>query len=650
MARKDRPVKLLASLLALACLIALATTAAGAKAGKGGDEKARATRMDRWRHRPTPGGFRAHIPRILAAGSAAQQRRAYRSVLRAALRDPAAPKLSADHSDGLEFSVTLPSGDLTGDGKDDAVELFETKLQGVRGTNGATLWSRPFLDWGGYVGSGRFDATAGDDLLIAEIHEEDLTTAWRWTIRLIALSGTTGNAIWTRTYENVWTIGGLGSTGLYTDLDFTIPFAMGETNGDSARDALIGRFNFAVVDSNLASEARAAAVFETVSGLNGQVIGSYPATGTGGGVPDAILAGTFTGDAPDDVVTSSVARSGSVSSLTIEGYPGRGGPAAWRSTVAMSGRSWMQAARLNGDTASDVLVGSRDSWVAIDGSTGSELWSDGAFARAWIRPAGDVNGDGGQDLIVIRDAALWGGGVGATVEAAKGRLQIPSLPGHSATEPHSGCYGYGYGYCEPPIPTPCDGGYGYGYVTLIADHYGYGYGGGGCSAVTISMVRGSDGEGLWDRFAFGWAEAAGDADGDGVGDVFVDGFELDEEAGEYSPASSILSGTDGEPVWIGPTSKVGFLTPFGADVDGDGGDDLLEIRFDESDSFRPIEGATGKPVWKELVEVDGWLWSLDSAKLDGQGRDTIETALDPYDWVTTSVARDGKDGGRMWHR
>ncbi|HVM12476.1 MAG TPA: hypothetical protein VM638_08380, partial [Actinomycetota bacterium] len=489
-----------------------------------------------------PRGFRERLETFPTSHAPVRD---FRRLIRSAAVELAAldrPSLSADH-DFSDFRVLVPAGDLDGDGREDALDLSERTVAGVKGTNGATIWNQDYDGWGILLGTGALDALAGTDLITLEVLERDINAGYHWTMRVRGRSGRTGQILWTRSYENLWTVGRLGSTTGYVDTDFALPLGVGKLSTDAAPDVLVGRYNIARTSTPGASESGIATLFEAVSGANGVPLGSFPGAGRFG-VPDAVIVPDLSNDGADDVVTVSVVRSTRHSSFTarLSAFPGSGGAPVWRRDIGgMFEQPYLVGHHLNGDGRGDLLV-VEYGWYALvqalSGTNGSTLWADAYWGDPWITAAGSATGPG-QDLLMISEGSGFGVFAAALPTTspdptAKVRapelapsLGLPALPGHDVVSSPYGCDGedcpdpcYGYGPGCPP--EPCYGG-GYGCEPSCPGGYGYAYaysGGGGCSVTAVTLIEGATGEWEWNREILGgYSEPAGDATGDGVVDV-----------------------------------------------------------------------------------------------------------------------------------
>jgi hypothetical protein len=661
MARPKLPYRLFASLIALMLLLTVASTMARARKAQGGSPlPARAARQ---LQREDPRGFRANLWNLADAKDPAK---AAQRLIRAAMLEVAGIEQSDAGGGGGPDGLLLAAGDLNADGRQDAVNWFlGDGIQAVRGSDGQGMWTREFGGFGIPVFVDDVDGVSGADILTVDYTTTELTGAYRTSIAVQALSGRTGNTVWTRTYENPWTVVKSGPTKGSADLDFAIPMATADLDADGSDDLLMGRYDVVTVkDSGTGlRDVRTAAVFEAVSGKTGRPTAAFAAEGRWA-VPDASVIPDLTGDDADDVLVLSASRSGpnAPSSGRLTAFSGKGGAPAWVANLQLPGWYYLDGVELDGDDRADVLVTSYFGmqYVALSGRTGVQMWSIQEQDAYYLVPAGDVNGDNGQDLLMLISGFFEPppqSGSEDALPAETGSLKVPPLPGHQG-DPYS-CYGddcvpppytcYGYGGCEPPIDCFAeeDGGTGVG----VASHYGYGYGP-YCYADGLRLVDGALGSVLWEERYPGYVEVLDDATGDGIADaVSIDFYFTGSDGGyggdeTWGTQTDLLSGRDGTTAWTHQAER-GFTFPLGADLDGDGGSDLADFDYSgKADRYTAVSGKTGQSLWPGPGPGKGFVVSLEGAALGGEGMDLLETRYRRGD--LSSGARSGADGSLLW--
>lgn len=659
--------RLVVALLVLGALLLVAQAIARPKDdGRGAALRRASERIERWRHRTDPHAFRDQLESLASAEDldAAIEDLSRNAMLRAADMAELSSYPWWQEGEGL----LLPAGDLTADGGEDAIEWYwGDGLDAVRGTNGATLW-------GGATGSfmvpllaGPLDTQVGDDLVLLSISSRNTTGRRILTLRYEAVQGNTGNMIWSRTFDSQISGVKVGPTGATTQLDLALPHAAADLNGDGALDLVIARYNglFVKDPGTGLREMRTAAAFESVSGKDGRPFGEALATGRSF-FPDATLVPDLNGDGLQDLVTASYQRAGGGVEARFTAFPGKGGAPIWTQAHTFEDVPYLQGADLNGDGKGDVAVEVSSGWywfppsttiAAVSGANGEVLWSRHEDGGIYTLPAGNADGQGGEDLYAISyfsyfycpGPPFYGYGYGGYGGYGYGGYGSPPPYGYAPPTP----YGYGFSassaYPSPPPYGYGYGGYGYGYGY-------YGYGGYECdSPPDVSMISGSTGMPLWsysNTGLYSYTEPVGDATGDGVGDILETWYEYDPAQGLVE-RSLLLSGGTGASVWTA-SAPWSYLFGLYADFDGDGGNDLLRLDFQQSeDRYAVVSGATGQQLWDLVGPRRSYLAWIDTASLDGDGlADLLETAYSYAGgwWDSFTAARRGADGERLWRR
>jgi hypothetical protein len=372
--------------------------------------------------------------------------------------------------------------DLTGDGLNDALaaeiqfreseedfEIFDISLAGVGGVDGAPLWTRKLGEgWDTlyntyFMAMPDLDGDATDDVLLVTLLIESegvggtcalvgcvFTGNARWTWFVEALSGASGDTIW----EN--SVGGnaalveagaglLVAGGYAVALDATnvavVPFASGDHDGNGGADVVLNTFNVREVFGEADAFAFVADAFivedlfltstrsQILAGDTGDSIGSKTSdyqpglsvlqpAGQAVGSPTAdLLWQTYTDAASPFacvyvVVTQRCAASFS-EQLSLELIDGATLTSAWTSQTDDPDQTFAvafpEAGDLDGDGAQDILVFSDSSSLhlgAISGADGSALWDHPTDAEdIGFATLGPVGGDDGDDVLVLE--ARW---------------------------------------------------------------------------------------------------------------------------------------------------------------------------------------------------------------------------------------------------
>lgn len=671
MPRGLRSSRLLVVLVGFIALLVVASAAVSRTGGAGGRtprDRGLPPEVRGWADRNDPRGHRALFPALVSSD---EPRKVAADLIRRSLLEAAdLARIDADHEGGGGDGILIAGGDLTGDGKEDALEWqWGDGVTGVRGTDGNALWSEDFAPFGVPVPAGDLDGVAGDDLLTLEFSLTEVTGGWRYTVIAEALAGDDGATLWSRRYENLFTVVRAGPTKGYVDLDFAVPLDLADLDGDGILDLLVARYDTVIArdPGTGVREARVAALFESVSGADGSP--SAPFTGTGRfGFPDAAVVPDLNGDDVEDLAVLSISgnRWGGSKTGTVAAHPGTGGRPLWQVNVPLPGQPFLQGVELNGDDAGDVLLSAGaypTRFGALSGTNGSLLWTAKAPRFAFAHPAGDANGDGGDELLVTVYGYYYGFVTASAEAAADGSLGVPSLPGHelarSSALPHEGygygyggygCsspYGYGYG-CEPEPPCPGSG-YGYGYGDIYGYGYGYGgygYGGGpsggpGAGLGTAAVAALSPyGYGDYGYGGYGYGGYGYGGYGYGGGCPAADQVVL-----------ALADGASGDPIWIHRDSPFTLVDVVG-DANGDGIEDaaVSGFAYEESASeFRTItdlrSGMDGELAWSR-VDGDGFVFGL-GGDADGDGAQDL-VVLEFLSESDRYALASGATGSDLW--
>ncbi|MCK6530367.1 FG-GAP-like repeat-containing protein [Myxococcota bacterium] len=402
----------------------------------------------------------------------------------------------------------------------------------------------------------------------------------------------------------------------------------GDVNGDGYDDVVVGgpKADYAFTDGG-----RAYVYHGSSAGLD-----PSPAWTADGGASyaqfgwSAASAGDVNGDGYDDVVVGSPFRSNGQSSeglayLYLGSASGLSTSPAWTAeanqTGANFGYSVASAGDVNGDGYGDVIVGAPyypyddqgKVYVYLGSATGlaaSPAWtkvgeSEYANAGYSVSSAGDVNGDGYDDVVVGSSGFSGGDFEGGRADVYLGSASgLWTTPAWTAGEAQDGA-----GLGESVASAGDVNGDGYDDVVVGALYFDVGDHDEGRAQVFLGSADGLAGEADWVQEGWQvWAKfgqsvaAAGDVDGDGYGDLIV-GSDSYTGAVTYEGGAFLYRGAP-----AGAECSVAPVSPAeGADLTGGGAfvwsGDCAGYRLEISDD--PTFPADNLYVFGGFADVGG---------------------------------------------
>ncbi len=439
----------------------------------------------------------------------------------------------------------------------------------------------------------------------------------------------------------------------------------GDLDGDGMDDVLVG-FGSYNASMNLLLDK-----VDAVSGGDGAVLWSR--THNENRWIYAIRAGNLNGDGMDDVLllTSSYDSGADTYPLdSISALNGVNGVVLWSKTNIDEDQwdVWTEF-DFNGDGIDDIMVCYSSYKSAIDadcidkiyilkGGDGSLLWQKNPCNWVYAYPAGDLNGDGAEDLLVYTQqnfTTYWTAEIFAVQGSNGGTLWSKT----ASTEDNTWIY--------PAYPAGdlnddgrddvmmCHERYDpstYDYTTTIYALHGKGS--------TIWSDESTAPDSLMDVYP------AGDLDGDGKDDVLLYPWKYNPSTNRwYVDIVYTRRGYDNHPLWTKTGTNMGFRSA--GDLNGGGADDLLFYEYihdTSTDTYlstdvSAVKGQDGSTLWTKTRSGGNYIDVLPAGDLNGDGGEDVvvynvnygsyDPGLDEF-YVDIISAVNGSDGSALWSK
>lgn len=439
----------------------------------------------------------------------------------------------------------------------------------------------------------------------------------------------------------------------------------------------------------------------TYFGFTGNVTPLWKESHNGANWTSAFSVSDLDGDKKDDVLVlmCKYNEATNTATATVIAKQGCNGTHLWEESATVTG-SFIEAhpaGDLDGDGTEDVLVllekydANMDTTMATviakKGDDGTHIWEEsvtGTESFISACPAGDLNGDGKEDVLVHTCICEFN----TTQDEPIMDQDMQDMLNMTLDE-------LNMTMDEFDMPT----------TPLIPSFI----------SATVIAKRGYDGHNLWNESAAGTvrtsisAYAAGDLDDDGWDDVLVEKSISESEIEWYkeitgdnvsvgygvitgvakinasdtgvfvetSTTGAVIAkrGYDGSQLWGESANGTGISSISGhlvGDLDGDGHNDVLvqtiTKEFDPA-TFTAIRNITliakrgnnGTHLWEESVTDSGWtnlLYGNSAGDLDGDGKEDVlvQMVTDEFDPATNMsativsvIAKRGEDGMQFWN-
>jgi hypothetical protein len=281
--------------------------------------------------------------------------------------------------------------------------------------------------------------------------------------------------------------------------------------------------------------------------------------------------------------------------------------------------------------------------------------------------AGDLNGDGGDDVLIFNGTYNSSGYLGTYAYDC-----VSAVNGRDGTELWQQEIAYNMLFFSPDYPAyPVGDIDGVAGANVIMESCSYDSGTDTCTA-TIQVIQGSNGTELWSHSITGNGQYGtslyswwyGDLVGDGLNDAVVVSQYYNPIADNTTRVLRIMQGSDGTEVWNKSTKEDGqtyMLFPWVClcgDICGDNKDDVLVMSrsSETTHTVRALQGSDGAEIWSTSFETDTSPFICPCGDLvGGDGRGDIVITAHSYDSVEnettcTVYVVQGSNGDKSWNK
>ncbi|KAF5414629.1 MAG: hypothetical protein C5S49_06780 [Candidatus Methanogaster sp.] len=442
---------------------------------------------------------------------------------------------------------------------------------------------------------------------------------------------------------------------------FIQPEPAGDLDGDGAEDVLVG---FGSYDS---SKWFLLDRIDAVSGSNGTVLWSI--THDVNRHICASRAGNLNGDDKDDVLTFTIRYDSGTDTYTLDSISalsGDDGAVLWSKDINNDLWSVWTEFDINGDGMAEIMVQyeSYESSIEMDcideiyilNGDGSLLWrkTPGNWVDAY--PAGDLDGNGGGDLLVYTQSFSTGWTTGISA--------IEGSDGHTLWSETTSEENTWIGPADPAGDLNNDG-----KDDVLVRHEIWDLPAGDC--MTVYALHGNSGSVIWSNVSTApdsWMNAypAGDLNGDGKDDVLLYPWMYNPLTDRYySDIVYAKRGYDNQLLWTKTGTDMYYMRA--GDLNRDGADDLLfyERSYDAStDTYLPtvvsaLNGRDRSTLWAKARSGRDYIDALPAGDLNGDGGADVavynincgsyDPSLDEFYFDSISAVN-GSDGSALWSK